>query len=522
MSKPPFISVSFRQLLRLVPLNPGNRRHNHLGDPLAPADLKTFLAQINENYLDFSPVVAVDGSGSIQASDAMPDGQAAPGAHLGLIAFRQGNGQAGGDFHPLSRRHLHRLLDSGHEIHPGCPLAHVPRQGQPLSVRENLNLDWCCSAFTFCHDRHSPSNKLIHSKMLTACKLPRVAPAVKIHFLTREKGIYWVERLKKIAGIIGQHDRFLICSHVNPDGDAIGSCLALKYILEQTGKKAEVLLPQPVPEKFRFLDPEDSIRVYEPGPGDRFFEQAQVHCTLDVSAPKRMGSLTNPLRNAKLVKVLIDHHPCEDVFADYGYVDTGACATGVLIYRLMGLLEVRLEKKMADTLYVAILTDTGGFRFSNTNAEAHDIAARLIEAGAQPQEMYSRVYEQDSLDRFKLMQKVIGTARFTADNRIAWMTCPVSFFQKTGTDNTALEDFVNIPRNLQEVEVSMLFSEPRPGEVRVSMRAKNLMAVNELAGRFGGGGHSRAAGAVIDNMTLDEVVEKVIRAAEEMLAEIAM
>jgi len=325
--------------------------------------------------------------------------------------------------------------------------------------------------------------------------------------------------LNRIAKVLSEKDRIVISTHVNPDGDAIGSSLALRLALEGMGKTAWCIHPDATPEALSFLDPEGTILVYDPESCASIFEQAQIHCTVDVSEPKRIGPVWESVQAASLTKVIIDHHPNGTAAVDYAYIQPEASATGVLIYRLLEEMGRPLTPRIADCLYAAIMTDTGGFRFSNTDPETFRIAATLVEAGAAPQDLYSAVYEKDSISRFRLFQKVILTAQFDLDNRLAWMICPKYFFEQTGTTNVELENVVNYPRNLRDVEVSILFSEPRPGHIRISLRSKNFVAVNQLAAKFGGGGHARAAGATLDGMSLEEAQAKVLEVARAMLRE---
>jgi len=326
--------------------------------------------------------------------------------------------------------------------------------------------------------------------------------------------------LEKIAEALRRHDKFVVSTHVNPDGDAIGSCLALKWMLDAMGKTAWVINPESTPEKLQFLDPENTIVVYDAPICDPILESAEVHCTVDVSEPGRVGSVLEPLRAAGLVEIVIDHHPGNNHKADLAYIDPQASATGLLLCDLIETLGLPLSPRVAELLYVAIMTDTGSFRYTNTDGRTHRATARLIEAGAEPQRLYSAIYERDSIERFRLYQKVIGTAQFAAGGQLAWMVCPKEFFEQTGTRNTDLEDFVNTPRSLKTVEVSILFSQPRSGTVRISMRSKNRLDVSRLAARFGGGGHVRAAGAVVE-MSLEEAQKQVLQTAEQMLLETA-
>lgn len=326
--------------------------------------------------------------------------------------------------------------------------------------------------------------------------------------------------LKKIAEIVREHHRFVITTHVHPEGDAIGSAMGLKRIIESLGKQAWVVNSDPVPGILHFLDPQDEVELYDAEKSAERFKQCQVHITVDVNAPKRIGSAAEAIESCDCVKVVIDHHPPENHFGQYVYIVPEAAATGVLVYDLMEMLEVQPTEEIARLLYVAIMTDTGGFRFSNTDAHALRACAALIEAGAQPQDLYGLIYETWSMARFRLFQKVLLTTQFASENRIAWTICPRIFFEQTGTNNSDLEDFVNIPRWIRQVEISLMFSEAEDGRVRISCRSKNHVPVNELAKQFGGGGHSRAAGTIM-SCSLEEAQAQVVAAAKRLLKQSA-
>jgi phosphoesterase RecJ-like protein len=211
--------------------------------------------------------------------------------------------------------------------------------------------------------------------------------------------------LNRIAKVLSEKDRIVISTHVNPDGDAIGSSLALRLALEGMGKTAWCIHPDATPEALSFLDPEGTIRVYDPESCATIFKQAQVHCTVDVSEPKRIGPVWEAVQAASLTKAIIDHHPNGAAAVDYAYIQPEASATGVLIYRLLEAMGRPLTPRIADCLYAAIMTDTGGFRFSNTNPEAFRIAAALVDAGAAPQGLYSAAYERDSMAGFACFRR---------------------------------------------------------------------------------------------------------------------
>ena len=225
--------------------------------------------------------------------------------------------------------------------------------------------------------------------------------------------------IDRILETIRTNERFVLTTHVNPDGDAIGSELALYYHLKDLGKEARILNGSPLPDLYRFLDPE-GVRVREYGEQDaRTLEKADVLFLLDLSHKDRLGALGRALRERGPTRICIDHHPPRALSCDLAWIDDRAAATGELLFDLFKRDGRRISPAIAEALYVALVTDTGCFRYTNVTARTHRIAAELIEAGIDHHGIYRRVYESNSWNQSLLFARAIGALQRAWNDRVA-------------------------------------------------------------------------------------------------------
>jgi len=315
----------------------------------------------------------------------------------------------------------------------------------------------------------------------------------------------WNEVIKTIK----KGESFLVTTHINPDGDAIGSELALFRFLRAEGKRVKILNSNPTPRNYEFLDSDRVIEVYtgvaDPDPG----RDVDAVFVLDISTSRRLGPLWELVSRTRARKICIDHHLGNDRFADLNVIDTGACATGELVYDLIMSVRGWLDYDLALPLYVSIMTDTGSFRFSNTTERTHVIVSHLISVGVNPRKVYEQIYENNSVGQMRLLARVLGSLQLTDDGRIAWIEVERSAFDDTGANPEELEGMIDYLRMIGGVEVCLLFLERERGGTKVSMRSKGDFDVNLFASRYGGGGHQHAAGAVLD-VGLEEAVRRVV------------
>lgn len=294
----------------------------------------------------------------------------------------------------------------------------------------------------------------------------------------------------EIAAVIREHERFALATHIGPEGDALGSQLALRLILQACGKEALVVCRDPVPESLRFL--EGAMKPMLPkelvgAPIDAWF-------VVDCGDLSRVGEEVYRLLADHPLIVNIDHHRSNPRFGRINCVE-GVPATTVTLYQLTKHLGVSITPQLADCLYVGIIADTDSFRNANVNAEVLRVAAELLNAGANSREISIQLYERRRPNELRLLGHVLSAAHL--DDGIIWGSIPREIFRATGTTINEAERLVEELRATDGIQVAVLFKELDNGRVKVSFRSKNGPAVNGVARVFGGGGHEQAAGCLV-------------------------
>jgi|HigsolmetaAR203D_1030402.scaffolds.fasta_scaffold00569_11 Exopolyphosphatase-related proteins len=314
-------------------------------------------------------------------------------------------------------------------------------------------------------------------------------------------------QLADAARFIREHDDFLVVSHIHPDGDAVGSTCAVGWILDQLGKRNMLCNEGAIPKKYRFLRRGDQIADYAGHRPDKMYRH--VIC-VDCADYQRIGSIAEWIaEDAQIVN--IDHHPTNDRYGAVHVVKEDAAATAELLFDLAEELALPLTAEMAECIYTGILTDTGGFRYANTSPRVMQIASRLLTYGISPGMLAEVLLEKTTFAHILLLKKALTTLSFTEDRRIAWVCAWKKDIEEAGAGNEDMDGLVNYPRNIEGVEVGLLFKQMSDREVKVSFRASSRVDVSRVAQQFGGGGHVRAAGATIRG-DMDEVVARVVEA----------
>ncbi|MCX6355221.1 MAG: bifunctional oligoribonuclease/PAP phosphatase NrnA [Candidatus Aureabacteria bacterium] len=316
---------------------------------------------------------------------------------------------------------------------------------------------------------------------------------------------------KKIIPIIEKGRRFVITGHEHADGDALGSQLALYYLLAQMGKTVHAINCDPPQKKFLFVDPQRVVKVHTPGSGLGPFASCDAWFIVDTSALLRIGSLGEVVPQVTCPKVVIDHHTFnpEESFADINCIDDKAVATAILVYKLGRRLGCRIDKRIALALYLSIYTDSGGFVYTKMTPEAHRIVAELMEAGVVPYEVFDSLYQTHPAAEAKLFGRALNSLRFEHNERIAYMTLSSRVYSSAGADPEGSENYLlNYVRAIKTVEVVVLLRQLPDGQVKVSLRSKGRVRIDGVARDLGGGGHWYAAGATIPG-SLSRVREKL-------------
>ncbi len=317
----------------------------------------------------------------------------------------------------------------------------------------------------------------------------------------------------KLLNLFRKNSSFLIVGHINPEGDSIGSCLALALGLRKLGKKDICVISRdPVPENLKFLPSSGMIRHKPPR------REFDVVCLVDCNTVERTGF--KDFRTKQMV--IIDHHvlPADKAGEKFlksvtaGIIDTDAAAAGVVVYRVLTALKIPIEEEIATCIYTAILIDTGGFRYSNTSSDSLKTACRLVEAGARPWNITKEIYENIPYNGLKLLG--LSLATLERKNGIAWITATTDMFAKTDTTSADCEDFVDFPRKVKGVEVAIFFKQDGADSFKLSLRSKGRVNVQKIAISFGGGGHAAASGCRIKG-SLKDVQNKVFRAVKKAI-----
>jgi phosphoesterase RecJ-like protein len=301
-----------------------------------------------------------------------------------------------------------------------------------------------------------------------------------------------------VKKIILENRTFVLTTHINPDGDGLGSEIALAEFLRLQGKDARIINCSPTPFNYSFLDNFKEILVYEPAKHLPLLEEADAFFILDISDWGRMREIANYLKITTKPKICIDHHQSTATFTDIDYIDPRVSSTGELIYELLENIGVKFNKRMAEAIYTCILTDTGSFRFSNTTPRAHTIASKFIAEGINSNRIYQEVYEQNSESKINLLGMILQSLKFECSGKVAWFNITKKMLEKSRASIWDTEGFADFPRSIRGVEVSLMFSELEDRKTKVSLRSKGHVVVNSIAMRLGGGGHEFASGALLE------------------------
>jgi len=315
--------------------------------------------------------------------------------------------------------------------------------------------------------------------------------------------------LDKIRDIINKHKSFLILTHVNPDGDALGSQIALARILRRRGKKVFMFAEERPPHMYRFLPGIDKIKTNYRS----FKKKTDVVIVLDCAKTSRVGKVQDLISNQLVIN--IDHHPAKREETSVVLRNTYVAATSVLIYKLFRKMKVKIDKETALLLYLGIVTDTGSFRYSNTSSQTYRIASDLVKLGARPNYVNKQLYEAESLKKLRLLGLCLETLKLYDYGKICTMKATNKMYERTSSGPEYTEDFVNFPRKIKGVSVAIFFRENKENNIiKVSFRSKEKINVDKIARIFDGGGHPQASGCKLEG-NIEEVEKKILKTVRE-------
>lgn len=314
---------------------------------------------------------------------------------------------------------------------------------------------------------------------------------------------------------IRKGNRFLLTSHVSPDGDAIGSEIALGRMLRRMGKSATIWNRDPAPRIYRALPGSDRIHN-GPEPPAGYPDSYSGVIVLECPSLERTG-LEEVL--GEMSQINIDHHLGNELYGEINWVDPAAPAVGEMIYRLAKLLKIELDQVATNALLMTLITDTGGFRFSNTTPETFDAAASLLRDGASPETVSQWLYESQPEGAVRLLGEMLGTLELHADGQIATARVTREMFERCGADDGDTEGLIDYPRSVAGVKAVALLRELADGGYKVSLRSRGELDVEQIASQRGGGGHRNAAGFSSEETDRQAVQDDAVEALREALAD---
>jgi len=312
---------------------------------------------------------------------------------------------------------------------------------------------------------------------------------------------------------MSESQTLFLATHVNPDGDAIGSLLSLGLGLQQLGKRIYMYNASPIPAVYRFLPGVNGVRQILPSSPE--WDAAII---LDCGDIERIGEAVDFVRGIPMV-INIDHHVTNTAFGQYRMVDTAACSSAEIVFRLLKRMAVEINPAIASAIYTGILTDTGSFRFANTNSAAYAISAEMVQCGVDPYTVAQHVYGTYSLGRIKLLNMALDSIEISANGKLSLMTLTKDMFAETDTNPEDVDGMINYAKRIEDVKVAALIMENANGAAHkrfhVSLRSDGSVDVAEIAASFGGGGHFNAAGFGVET-SLKKLRQTIISIAEQL------
>lgn len=319
-----------------------------------------------------------------------------------------------------------------------------------------------------------------------------------------------------LKSIIEDNDKFLISSHVRPDGDALGSELGMAAILESFGKQVTIVNATAPPSNMQFLNTDGRILKLGENIKAADLPEVDVHVIVDTSAWQQLGAMADVIQKAGRKRVVIDHHVSSDNMGATEFKSTVAAATGELIFEAAEFLGVKFDAATASALYSAIATDTGWFRFPSTTSQTMSTAAELIKQGANPAELYRLIHEQRSVERVRLGGRILERVQMDCDGRLAWIAVDHPDFEATGAVQSDTEGLVNECLKIGGTEAAFIAVQLPTGHTKFSLRCREPHNVAALAESLSGGGHRLASGATV-RKPLAEALPLVVAKYVEML-----
>lgn len=321
---------------------------------------------------------------------------------------------------------------------------------------------------------------------------------------------------EKVVDVINGGQKFVITTHQSPEGDALGSEIALKHFLDGLGKETVMLNNDSFPSLYRHFDPDHEVIYIKESDRKYDLQDYDAIFMVDVAAWSQLGDFAETIQSSPITNVCIDHHISNSGFAEINVIDANASSAGEMIFDLVNHMNGKITKEIAEAVFLAISTDTGWFKFSNTSAKTLKACSKLFENGVKPEMMFETIYQNKSWSYLKLMSLALENLHSECNGRLAWTKITHEMIKASGSEFADTDALIDLIRSVNDVEVVILFKESKENKTKISLRSKHTLNVSKLASRFGGGGHVRAAGASFKE-PIDQVIEKVLSVTTELI-----
>lgn len=321
--------------------------------------------------------------------------------------------------------------------------------------------------------------------------------------------------MKKILDFIKKYDSFILCTHDVPDADGIGAEMLLAFVLKKLGKQAIAINAAPIPANFSFMDPENSIEVWDPFNHQSFVKTSAL-IILDTSDEFNIGTIKDEVLPHVLDVIVVDHHELGPKSVLRGLVSPEAASTSEIIMMAAAEFGIVPDLVTANAVFAGLVYDTGSFAYIKTNVNTFTAALTLIKVGVKPYDVYQKLFESASIAAVLLQRIVLSTLEIHENGRIAVQILRKEDLQSTGARIEDAEGFINLPLRSQNVKVSILLKESGEGPIRCSLRSKGEVNVSKIAQQFSGGGHATAAGFK-SNLSIEQTLETLLNKVKQFL-----
>ncbi len=323
----------------------------------------------------------------------------------------------------------------------------------------------------------------------------------------------------KVHKVISNSNKIMLTTHENPDGDGLGAECGLYYHLKELGKDVRIINYSPLPDEYKFLNPDYIFETYDSHNHDLWIKNIDLVIIFDVGDYKRIRTVYDVINKYNIPVMNIDHHPHpENHPFDYNLINLSAAATGCMVYDYLKFIKtIPISKHSLIGIYTAVLTDTGCFRHSNTDIKCHKIAIECLDIGIQTNLIYQYIYENSSKARMKLMGLALSNLNYELEDKFVWFTITQTMMNESNATKADVEGFSDMVRTIKGVEVALMIVEQSQKKCRINFRSKGKLKINHIAHSLGGGGHAYAAGAMLDG-NISDLKIKVVNLSMDLIS----